>query len=244
MNIFYWHNWISRPQKHMHRHQFCDSNFLRTQVMAQNVISRFRWRPFWKWPETGSPSQLFFDGIDFWYRGRSKEQYKFGPRLSWEGGCTVTLSGPWTICIHVKMIRVCDTMGNPQVASCLLSKIVIKRNCDRWLILTLLTSRSHNNKPRSASKFEEPLWASDSAPASGAEHWCSGLAGGCSSVPKVQCSEGHIFRSFYIPKVLCSEGFIFRRLYVPKVIYSEGSMFRKSIANCACAKLGNVSMLV
>ena len=73
-NIFYWHNWIPHPQKHMHRHQFCGSNCPRTQVMAQNVISRFRWRPFWKWPKTGSPSQLFFYGIDFWYRGRSKEQ--------------------------------------------------------------------------------------------------------------------------------------------------------------------------
>ena len=85
----------SSPQKHIHRHQFCDSNCRRTQVMAQNVISTFRWRPFWKWPKTGSPSQLFFDGIDFWYRGRSKEQKKLGLRLSW-GGCTVTLSGPWT----------------------------------------------------------------------------------------------------------------------------------------------------
>ena len=64
--------------------------------MAQNVISRFRWRPFGKWPKTGSPSQLFFYGIDFWYRGRSKEQKKLGLRLSL-GGCTVTLSGPWTI---------------------------------------------------------------------------------------------------------------------------------------------------
>ena len=73
-NIFYWHNWIPHPQKHIHRHQFCDSNCLRTQATAQNVISRFRRRPFWKWPKTGSPSQFFFDGIDFWYRGRSKEQ--------------------------------------------------------------------------------------------------------------------------------------------------------------------------
>ena len=50
-------------------------------------------------------------------------------------------------------------------------------------------------------------------------------------IPKVQCSEGPIFRRFYIPKVLCSEGSIFRRFYVPKVLYSEGSMFQKSIAN-------------
>ena len=46
-NIFYWHNWIPRPQKHMYRHQYCNSNCLRTQVMAQNVISKFHWRPFW-----------------------------------------------------------------------------------------------------------------------------------------------------------------------------------------------------
>ena len=49
--------------EHMYRHQFWDSYYLRTQVMAQNVISRFRWRPFWKWPKTGSPSQLFL-----WHR--------------------------------------------------------------------------------------------------------------------------------------------------------------------------------
>ena len=36
------------PKKHMYSHQFCDSNYLRTQVMAQNVFSRFWWRPFWK----------------------------------------------------------------------------------------------------------------------------------------------------------------------------------------------------
>ena len=64
-NIFYWHNWILHPKKHMHRHQFCDSNCFRTQVMAQNVISRFRWRPFWKWPKTGSPSQLFLMASTF-----------------------------------------------------------------------------------------------------------------------------------------------------------------------------------
>ena len=44
-NIFYWDNWISHPQKHMYRHQVCDSNCFRTQVMAQNVISEFQWRP-------------------------------------------------------------------------------------------------------------------------------------------------------------------------------------------------------
>ena len=50
-------------------------------------------------------------------------------------------------------------------------------------------------------------------------------------IPKVLYSEGSMFRMFYIPKVLCSEGSIFRRFYVPKVLYFEGSMFRKSIAN-------------
>ena len=45
-NIFYWDNWILHPQKHMYRHQVCDSNCIRTQVMAQNVISKFQWRPF------------------------------------------------------------------------------------------------------------------------------------------------------------------------------------------------------
>ena len=35
-------------------------------------------------------------------------------------------------------------------------------------------------------------------------------------VPKVQCSEGPIFRRFYVPKVL-----------FPKVLYSEGSMLRR-----------------
>ena len=34
------------PKKHMYRHQVCDSNCIRTQVMAQNVISKFQWRPF------------------------------------------------------------------------------------------------------------------------------------------------------------------------------------------------------
>ena len=36
----------------MHIHQLCDSNCLRTQVMAQNVISKFQWR-----------SETFFIGI-------------------------------------------------------------------------------------------------------------------------------------------------------------------------------------
>ena len=44
--FFYRENRIPHPQKHMYRHQVCDSNFLRTQVMAQNVISKFQWRPF------------------------------------------------------------------------------------------------------------------------------------------------------------------------------------------------------
>ena len=41
------------------------------------------------------------------------------------------------------------------------------------------------------------------------------------------CSEGSMFRRFYVPKVLCSEGSMFRRFYVPKVLCSEGSMFRR-----------------
>ena len=41
-NIFYWDNWILHPQKHMYRHQVCDSNCIRTQVMAQNLISKFQ----------------------------------------------------------------------------------------------------------------------------------------------------------------------------------------------------------
>ena len=36
--FFYWDNWIPHPQKHMYRHQVCDANCIRTQVMAQNVI--------------------------------------------------------------------------------------------------------------------------------------------------------------------------------------------------------------
>ena len=57
------------------------------------------------------------------------------------------------------------------------------------------------------------------------------------------CSEGSMFRRFYVQKifvqkVLCSEGSIFRRSYVQKVLcseknvkkvlYSEGSMLRRS----------------
>ena len=46
------------------------------------------------------------------------------------------------------------------------------------------------------------------------------------------CSEGSMFRRFYIQKifvqkVLCSENPIFRRSYVQKVLCSEGPMFRK-----------------
>ena len=42
------------------------------------------------------------------------------------------------------------------------------------------------------------------------------------------CSEGPMFRKFYVQKVLSSEGHMFRRFYVQKVLYSEGSMFRRS----------------
>ena len=45
-------------------------------------------------------------------------------------------------------------------------------------------------------------------------------------VPKVQCSEGSMFRRSNVPKVRCSEGSMFRRYDVPKVQCSEGSMFR------------------
>ena len=45
-NIFYRDNWIPHPQKHMYRQQVCDYNCIRTQVIAQNVISKFKWRPF------------------------------------------------------------------------------------------------------------------------------------------------------------------------------------------------------
>ena len=41
------------------------------------------------------------------------------------------------------------------------------------------------------------------------------------------CSEGPMFRRFYVQKVLCSEGPMFRRFYVQKVLCSEGPMFRK-----------------
>ena len=42
------------------------------------------------------------------------------------------------------------------------------------------------------------------------------------------CSEGPMFRRFYVQKVLCSEGPMFRKFYVQKVLYSEGSIFRRS----------------
>ena len=47
------------------------------------------------------------------------------------------------------------------------------------------------------------------------------------------CSEGSMFRRFYVQKVLCSEnicwkGSLFRRFYIQKALCSEGSMFRRS----------------
>ena len=48
-------------------------------------------------------------------------------------------------------------------------------------------------------------------------------------IPKVLYAGGSMFRRFCIPKVLCSEGSIFRRFYVSKVLCSEGSMFRMPI---------------
>ena len=35
------------------------------------------------------------------------------------------------------------------------------------------------------------------------------------------CSEGPMFRRFYVQKVLCSEGSMFRRFYVQKFLCSE-----------------------
>ena len=51
-------------------------------------------------------------------------------------------------------------------------------------------------------------------------------------VQKVLCSESSIFRRSYVQKVLCSEGSIFRRFYVQKVLCSEnfcskGPIFRR-----------------
>ena len=43
------------------------------------------------------------------------------------------------------------------------------------------------------------------------------------------CSKGSMFRRFYIQKVLCSEGSMFRRSYIQKVLCSEGPMFRKKL---------------
>ena len=49
------------------------------------------------------------------------------------------------------------------------------------------------------------------------------------TVPSL-CSEGSMFRRFYVPKVLYSEGSIFRRFYVPKVLCSECPLVLRSIA--------------
>ena len=35
------------------------------------------------------------------------------------------------------------------------------------------------------------------------------------------CSEGPMFRRFYVQKVLCSEGPMFRRFYIQKVLYGR-----------------------
>ena len=40
------------------------------------------------------------------------------------------------------------------------------------------------------------------------------------------CSEGSMFRRFYIQEVVCSEGSMFRRSYIQKVLSSEGPIFR------------------
>ena len=58
-----------RPQKHLYRHQFCDSNYPRTQVMAQNVISK---RPLM--------ASIFDIG------GGLLSKKKLGLRLSWVEG--------------------------------------------------------------------------------------------------------------------------------------------------------------
>ena len=62
------------------------------------------------------------------------------------------------------------------------------------------------------------------------------------------CSEGSIFRRFYVQKVLCSEkncskGPIFRRFYVQKVLYSD--LFRRSyIQKRLCFMLEQTDLLV
>ena len=69
----------------MYRHQFCDSNCLRTQVMAQNVISKISLAAILKWPKIGSPYDLYLMASTFDIR-RGLMSQKIGLRLSWVEG--------------------------------------------------------------------------------------------------------------------------------------------------------------
>ena len=60
----------------------------------------------------------------------------------------------------------------------------------------------------------------------------------CEKVVTALCSEGPLFRRFYIHKVLCSEGPLFRRSYVQKVLCSEGSIFwRFYVQKVLCSEI-------
>ena len=76
----------------MYRYQVCDSNCIRTQVMAHFQISM---AAILKWPEIGSPSDLYLMASTFDIRGGLMSKKNLVSDFhGW--GCTVTLSGPWT----------------------------------------------------------------------------------------------------------------------------------------------------
>ena len=66
----------------MYRHQFCDSNYIRTKRDFQISMAAIL-----KWPKTGSPSDFYLMASTFDIGGGGFiEQKKLGLRLSWVEG--------------------------------------------------------------------------------------------------------------------------------------------------------------
>ena len=80
----------------MYRHQLCDSNCLRTQVFGTKRDFQISMAAILKWPKIGSPSDFYLMASTFNIGGGLMSKKKTWSQTFMGGGCTVTLSGPWT----------------------------------------------------------------------------------------------------------------------------------------------------
>ena len=138
---FYEYHPILHTQKHGYKYKNRDSSFTKTQVRAKNVIS------------------YIFMAFIFYVGGTSKEQKHWSQTVSGGGGCTVTLSGPWTNLRRLKRNVISNThtqITNQKAINLWANLLLCNMRARPWKN-GKITGRSHSDKNTSGKKHAAKL---------------------------------------------------------------------------------------